>query len=265
MLLDPNPVEFPARWACAWGVDKYGLWQSFEVGEQRQVMRWIAPGQFWMGSPEGEQERVSSELLHQVILTRGYWLADTTCTQALWQEVMGDNPSRFSDDPQCPVEQVSWEDCQTFLEKLNQRLDFTLMLRLPTEAEWEYACRAGTQTPFSFGETLSPEQANYDGRYPYASGRTGVNRERTLPALEFAANSWGLFQMHGNVWEWCADWYGDYPKETAIDPCGPSEGTGRVLRGGGWLHLGRSLRSAFRLASSPGIRSDRIGLRLAGG
>jgi formylglycine-generating enzyme required for sulfatase activity len=134
-----------------------------------------------MGSPDDEAERHSDEgPRHRVRLTAGYWLADTACTQALWQAVMGNNPSHFKDDPLNPVEQVSWDDVQAFLERAQAMLS-GVTLELPTEAEWEYACRAGTETPFSFGATISPAQANYDGSHPYGGAEKGLYREKTVP------------------------------------------------------------------------------------
>lgn len=267
MILDPNPPadDFPAPWAVAFGEDAFGLWQAFEIEGVRQVMRWIVPGRFLMGAGPGEPEGFYDETRHPVTLTRGYWLAETACTQALWQAVMGENPARFNGEPQCPVEQVSWEGCQRFVTAINAHLTSGPQLRLPTEAEWEYACRAGSQGPFSWGDTLTTAQANYDGNHPYPGGEKGEYRERTVPVLSFEPNAWGLYQMHGNVWEWCSDWLGNYPAEPVIDPAGPGEGHRRVLRGGGWVSGGRSLRSAFRFASPPDYRGDFIGLRLAGG
>ena len=201
----------------------------------------------------------------EVTLTQGFWLADSACTQALWTAVMGVNPSHFQDDPNLPVENVSWLDVQQFIEKLNTLFP-DLHANLPTEAQWEYACRAGTQTPFSFGENITPEQANYDGNYPYAGGEKGLYRERTVPVKSLPPNPWGLFEMHGNVWEWCADWYAEeYPKQAITNPLGPDQGTYRVLRGGSWLNLGRSPRSAFRSRDEPDYRHDGIGFRLAPG
>ncbi len=265
MILDPNPNPFPAPWAVAWGEDRYGLWQAFEIEGVRQVMRWIIPGRFEMGSPKDEPERDDDETQHTVTLSRGYWLADTACTQEFWQAVTGKNPASFSDDPQCPVEQVSWDDCQGFIEAANRELEEGLGLRLPSEAEWEYACRAGSTGPFSWGDSLSPGQANYWGKRPYNNGPKDEDRNRTVPVLSFDPNPWGLFQMHGNVLEWCADWSGDYPERGVLDPAGPDEGHLRVLRGGSWNLSGRYLRSAARGGSGPDFRGDDIGLRLAGG
>ena len=264
------PERFPLPWASAWGDDEYGLWMMLELGEARQRFRWIAPGTFEMGSPVDEPERMDDEVPHQVTLTQGYWLADTACTQALWMAVMGSNPSRnpsrFQVDPRNPVEQVSWNDVQEFLEKLDRRVP-GLDARLPSEAEWEYACRAGTTTAFSFGANITPEQVNYNGNHPYAGGKKGLYREKTVPVASLPANAWGLYEMHGNVWEWCADWYGDYPSTPQTDPHGAVTGDQRVLRGGSWGGDGRNVRSASRNYNEPGVRdfNFNFGFRLAPG
>jgi formylglycine-generating enzyme required for sulfatase activity len=236
---------------------------AFRVAGVRQALRWIPPGRFRMGSPSTEPERDDDERLHEVVLTWGFWLAETACTQALWEAVMGENPSHFK-GLERPVENVSWEDVQGFIARLNERVS-GLEVRLPTEAEWEYACRAGTKTPFWFGDQITPEQANYDGNYPYAGGKKGVYREETVEVKALPANGWGLYQMHGNVWEWCADWYSEYPEGTVIDPSGPQGGADRVLRGGSWVVNGRRLRSAYRNRDGPGNRYGHIGFRLARG
>ncbi|MCB1777332.1 MAG: formylglycine-generating enzyme family protein [Candidatus Competibacteraceae bacterium] len=224
-------------------------------------MRWIWPGRFLMGSPENEHGREDDEFQHEVILTRGFWLAETACTQSLWQAVMGKNPSEFKGE-QRPVEEVSWDDVQDFIKRLNDAVP-GLTARLPTEAEWEYACRAGTITPFSFGEDITPEQVNYDGKYPYHGNKKGLDRSETVEVASLPANPWGLYEMHGNVWEWCQDWYGGYPQGSIIDPTGSETGEGRVLRGGSWFHNGRYVRSAYRNLFDPGYRDGFYGFRLA--
>ena len=171
-----------------------------------------------MGSPANEPERSDDETQHRVTLTKGFYLGVHQVTQAQWQAVMGNNPSHFKGDSNLPVENVSWDDCVAFCEALGKKDGKTY--RLPTEAEWEYACRAGTTTPFHFGDTISVNQANYDGNYTYGNGKKGVYRQKTTPVGSFPANAWGLFDMHGNVWEWCADWYGPYPEEELKDPQG---------------------------------------------
>jgi sulfatase modifying factor 1 len=162
------------------------------------------------------------------------------------------------------VESVSWDDCRDFINKLNG-LKSGLHLRLPTEAEWEYACRAGTQTPFWFGENITPDQVNYDGNHPYAGGTKGKYREETVAVKSLPCNGWGLYQMHGNVWEWCADRYGKYPTGSVMNPGGPTDGAYRVGRGGGWISSGRSVRSADRGGVEPASRFRSTGFRLAQG
>ncbi|MCI5162651.1 MAG: formylglycine-generating enzyme family protein [Candidatus Electrothrix sp. AX5] len=257
------PESFPDRWASEWGEDEHGLWMAFHFQELRYVLRWIEPGIFMMGSPVDEPERYDDEILHQVTLTEGFWLGATTVTQALWQAVMQENPSHFKGDERL-VEQVSWEDAQKFIEQLNTAIP-GLELILPTEAQWEYACRAGTSTPFFFGEKISTEQVNYDGNYPYADGEKGEYREETVEVKALLCNQWGLYQMHGNVREWCQDWFGDYPSESVINPKGPATGRNRVCRGGSWRRNGGYCRSAYRPGREPDHRDYWLGFRLARG
>jgi formylglycine-generating enzyme required for sulfatase activity/tRNA A-37 threonylcarbamoyl transferase component Bud32 len=220
---------------------------------------WIPPGSFLIGSPWEERQRQPNEAQHKVTLTTGFYLGLYPVTQEEWQAVMGNNPSRFSGEQNLPVEQVSWDDCQALIKKLREK--DKRAYRLPTEAEWEYACRAGTTTPFSFGETISTDQVNYDGNYTYGRGEKGIYREKTTPVGSFPANSWGLHDMHGNVWEWCQDCYCDYP-QSDLDPQGPDNGKRRVLRGGSWLSNPVACRSAFRDCVSPRYRYYGCGVRV---
>ena len=223
----------------------------------------INAGTFWMGSPSDEADLDSDETRHQVTLTKGYYLQTTEVTQGQWKAVMGDNPSYFSscgDD--CPVERVSWNDVQDFISALNT-MEGTTKYRLPTEAEWEYACRAGTTTPFSFGNCLSTSQANYDGNYPYTGCSSGTYRETPIAVGILGTNAWGLYDMHGNVWEWCSDWYGSYSSSAVTDPTGPSSGANRVLRGGSWSYGAMGCRSAIRRDYDPDYRDWQFGFRLA--
>jgi formylglycine-generating enzyme required for sulfatase activity len=181
-----------------------------------------------------------------VRLTQGFWLADTTCTQALWQTVVGDNPNHFTGDLNLPVEKVSWDDVtQKFLPALSRQLGGA-DLSLPSEAQWEYACRAGTETAYAFGDLITPEQVNYDGNYPPPGGKRGLYREKTLPVKALPANAWGLYQMHGNVWEWCADAKREYSGQPVADPDGGQDGAFRALRGGAWDRGAGGARSAYR-------------------
>ena len=172
------------------------------------------------------------------------------------------NPSRSKGD-NLPVVRVSWDDCQKFLKKLNQNAK-TLTFRLPTEAEWEYACRAGTTTPFHFGSVCDGWQANCNGRnHPYGTINKGPDLNKTSPVGSYAPNAWGLHDMHGNVWEWCSDWYGDYPKGAVSDPTGPSMNSIRIVRGGGWFNASVCCRAANRDGCGPSFRYSDIGFRLA--
>jgi formylglycine-generating enzyme required for sulfatase activity len=244
--------------------DKAGLYTDLIIKGITQRCRWIPPGIFCRGSPSSEKERYGNENQHQVTLSHGFWLADTVCTQALWKAVMGDNPAFFTENKNNPVEQVSWDDVQNFIKQLNILIP-GLGAQLPTEAQWEYACRAGTSTPFSFGENITPEQVNYDGNAPYADGKKGWCREKTVAVKSLPANPWGLYEMHGNVWEWCADWYDDYPATPVTDPTGSETGSSRVLRGGSWSNYGWRTRSANRGWYAPVNRDNYIGFRFVTG
>jgi formylglycine-generating enzyme required for sulfatase activity len=175
---------------------------------------------------------------------------------------MGNNPSRFKGKNR-PVEMVSWNDCQEFVTKVSQREG--KRYGLPSEAEWEYACRAGTTTPFHFGETLSTDQANYYGNYPYNKGAKGVFRAGTTPVGGFPPNAWGLFDMHGNVWEWCHDEYRLYGELGIMDILDTSNifENARVLRGGSCSNIARNCRAANRDRLAPGYRSYGNGFRVA--
>ena len=254
-------------WASGFGQDEYGYYTEFSLptGDNywdtvTQRMRWIPPGAFMMGSPETELRRGEDETLHEVIISRGYWLAETACTQRLWRAVMQENQSRFQGDER-PVENVSYADVESFVAKLNERIPSS-RFAMPSEAQWEYACRAGTSTPFSFGETIRTDQANFDGRFPYGDVPAEQIRSETVVVKSLPANAWGLYEMHGNVWEWCADWYGAYSKELQVDPTGNKSGSRRVIRGGSWIDSARYVRSACRLGDAPGDRSFDLGFRL---
>ncbi len=221
---------------------------------------WTPPGDFKMGSLKEEKERKNDELQHKVTLTKGFYMAIHTVTQEQWTEVMGKNPSKFTDGKNLPVEQVNWNECQEFIKKLQEK--DKKPYRLPTEAEWEYACRAGTTTPFNTGDTLSTDQANYNGNFTYGDGKKGVYREKTMPVGSFPPNPWGLYDMHGNVWQWCEDLYQDpYPKTDVVDPIGKT-GENRVIRGGSWIDNPLECRCAYRGASRPILRHALVGFRV---
>jgi formylglycine-generating enzyme required for sulfatase activity len=242
-----------------------------EAPELNLDMLWCKPGTFMMGSPVGEKKRLADETQHEVTLTQGFWLGKHEVTQAQWEKVMthgGANLSRFR-GATLPVEFVSWGSAMKFCQKLTQiektagRLPEGWIYTLPTEAQWEYACRAGTTTAYSFGDEITPKQANF-------SRKIG----KTTEVGTYPANAWGFHDMHGNVWEWCRDWYGDYPGGKVSDPVGPSVGQHfvgfgpkRVLRGG-WLHMkvaDRVMRSAYRFRYPPGMLNYHIyiGFRLS--
>ena len=231
------------------------------------TFKYIEPGSFMMGSPEDEPGRDSDESpRHEVTFSEGFYMQTTEVTQEQWKAVMGENPSRFKNcGDDCPVESVSWEDARAFIQKLNE-IEGQDIYRLPSEAEWEYACRAGTDTPFFFGDCLSTDQANYHGNYPYEGCPNGEYREKPTPVGSFPQNEFGLYDMHGNVWEWCEDDYQDSyenaPKsgEPWIDEA--NRGGARVLRGGSWNNFARDCRSANRGRYSPDNRNDDLGFRL---
>ena len=217
---------------------------------------WIKSGKFVMGSPTSEAERSDNEIQHTVTLTKGYWMSDHEVTQAEYQAVMGNNPSNFTGDLNRPVEQVSWSDAVEYCHKLTEqeraagRITAQQAYRLPTEAEWEYAARA---------ETTGARHGELDSIAWYRSN----SGSQTHPVRQKEPNAWGLYDMMGNVWEWCSDWYGDCSSEGVLDPTGPGSGSIRVHRGNGWSGDTRAARSAFRSGNVPGFRYDAIGFRTA--
>lgn len=201
---------------------------------------------------------------HRVTIPKGFYMGRYEVTQAQWQAVMKNNPSQFKGCDQCPVEQVSWNDSQEFIRRLNA-MDNGFRYSLPSEAQWEYACRAGTATEFAFGNSLSSVPANFDGNYPYAGAAKGVNRQKTTPVGSFQSNAWGLYDMHGNVWEWCEDvWHENYDGAPADGSPWLSGGDSkyRVERGGSWDFHGDALRSAYRFSDKPDDRVNNSGLRV---
>jgi uncharacterized protein (TIGR02996 family) len=255
----PNRSELEARLRglLSEGVQPIG---PFWTNSLKMRFAWVPAGTFLMGSPESEAGRFDNETQHNVTLTKGFYMGIYTVTQEQWQAVMGDNPSHFKGEQQMPVETVSWKDCQRFIKKL--RKQDKKPYHLPTEAEWEYGCRGGTTTPFHFGETISTDQGNYNGNETYGNGKKGVYRQKTTRVGIFTANAWGIHDMHGNVWEWCQDWFGDYTENDVVDPKGPDAGQFRVLRGGSWYISPVSCRSPFRDWGEPGGRDGSVGFRL---
>ena len=295
-----------------------GKVRQFEIYPGLEVnFCWVPAGQFKMGSPISEEGRTEFENQHRVILTEGFWLAESECTQGQWELVMKENPSYFqaldSGEPvkyvsskavhdlifndeaipkeglyktapkgaigsNNPVEQVSWHDVQKYLKEINRRgkLPEGMIVKLPTAAQWEYACRAGSEKATYFGDGLSSYQANFCGENPYGKARQGPCLERTTPVKNYMPNQWGLYDMYGNVWEWCMDSHRDYEGEI-IDPIG--EGVShfvanedgdrlalisktKILRGGGWSSVGRLCRSAYILPRAHEITVEDYGFRM---
>jgi formylglycine-generating enzyme required for sulfatase activity len=214
---------------------------------------WIPPGTFVMGSPGVEEGRLDSEVQHTVVFTLGFWISDHETTQAEYLAVMGINPSSFKGTDR-PVEQVTWDDAVLYCQKLTQRerlagrITEQQAYRLPTESEWEYAARAGT-TGARHGELDA------------IAWWRGNSFDPTRPVKQKQANAWGLYDMIGNVWEWCGDWYGDYPTGSVTNPTGPGSGSKRVIRGGSWSSYTRSARSGERYGQFPGFRDSDMGFR----
>lgn len=222
----------------------------------------IPKGTFMMGSPSSEKGRRSNETQLEVTLTKGFYMQATEVTQGQWQSVMGTRPwsgkKYVGDSANNPTVYISWNDCQEFIRRLNQK-ERTNKYRLPTEAEWEYACRAGSTTRFHFGESDS-----ILGDYAwYKNNAWDVGEKYARTVAQKQPNAWGLYNMHGNVWEWCQDWYENYPTGHITDPKGPSSGKSRVFRGGGWFSYAWDCRSAYRDWYSPDFRINYIGFRVA--
>ena len=252
----PPGIGRPATVASGFGSGGKEMVVSLGEGVEMEFV-WIEPGVFQMGSPDSESGRGSDEgPVHEVQISKGFWLGKYEVTQGQWEAVMGRNPSEYTGDDRRPVEQISWNDVQDFIARLNAAE--AAVYRLPTEAEWEYACRAGSTTRWSFGdnESLLGDYAWYSGNNS-PSGTKAVGGK--LP------NAWGLYDMHGNVWEWVRDRYdsGYYNSSPRVDPLGPDTGSDRVRRGG---YFGDNrpvnLRSAYRYYDSPGDRYRGIGVRL---
>jgi sulfatase modifying factor 1 len=225
----------------------------------------IKKGSFLMGDYENLKD---SEIIHKVKITYDYWLGKTEVTQNQWQKIMGNKelhpqkPSPFRNlNPDYPKVSVSYFDIEVFLEKLND-LSTEYQFRLPTEAEWEYACRAGTQTPFSFGAFIYDSLANYNSEIPSKYTTLGSYLGSPAPVGSYPPNQWGLFDMHGNVWEWVSDWYAPYKKEEVTNPTGPKDGIEKVIRGGSWYFGADNVKSSFRRTHKPKLWGFSIGFRI---
>jgi formylglycine-generating enzyme required for sulfatase activity len=229
----------------------------------------VPPGKFRMGSPENEAARYEDETLHTVVLTESFYLGKYEVTQAQYHALTGKNPSHFKGDDR-PVEQVSWEEADAFGKELTKKRDDRCVYRLPSEAEWEYSCRGGRSSsqPFGIGDgrSFSSREANIVGDKPYGTAQKGPYRQATCKVGSYPANALGLYDMHGNVWEWCADRHGSYTSEEVTNPAGPSdpaEAPARVFRGGCWFNYAESCRAGRRCWSFPGYSRDKLGFRLA--
>lgn len=256
-----DPISKPT-WAAAMGEDQHGTWADLVVVGVTQQMRFIPAGSFMMGSPLAENGQGNYQC--KIILTHAFWLGSSTCTQGLWQQTMKENPSHFKGDPNLPVECVSWNDCRDFIDQVNMLVE-SAHARFPTEAEWEYACRAGTTGPYSATDLDSIAWYNKN------SGGT------THPVMTKTPNPWGLYDMHGNVLQWCWNWDSGYdiPDKpyvgSAIDPQGPKYGwegnvlssaSKRIIRGGSWCSAANEIRSADGNYDSPDARGSSLGFRV---
>jgi formylglycine-generating enzyme required for sulfatase activity len=249
---EPEPVETEEPVAVSREADPFVSFESSFV--------LIAPGTFLMGSPEYETGRSSDEIMHEVTVTKGLYLQKTQLTQGQWKALMGNNPASFSDGgDDCPIENISWNECQEFIRRLNAGKDG--IYRLPTEAEWEYACRAGSLTPFCNGE-ISELYCAHDPLLSNVGWYCGNSGRKSRPVAQKGPNVWGLYDMHGNVSEWCQDWYGEYGSDLRTDPSGPKSGSGKIIRGGSWFSNAKNCRSASRFYWPPNSRSEFIGFRL---
>jgi formylglycine-generating enzyme required for sulfatase activity len=277
---DPLAWKAYADWLEEEGLPWEQPWIENSIGIKFVLIR---SGTFYMGSPWDEEDRDTGEgPVHEVEITRPFYLSAMPVTQEQYVRVMGRNPSYFSatgsgkdevrglDTRAFPVENVSWEQAVEFCGKLSavwEELNNGLSYGLPTEAQWEYACRGGTPSyqVFHFGNSLSSKQANFDGTKPYGRADKGDYLKRTSKVGSYPANGFGLHDMHGNVWEWCSDWFDEkyYAACPQKNPTGPAQGKARVLRGGGWNDYGRGCRSAGRLRDRPERRFQLYGFRLA--
>jgi formylglycine-generating enzyme len=286
-VTDLGPLEFPPIWARRWGHDATGLFAEIVLGEQSQRFRWIEKGSFIMGSPENEKGRVDDEgPQHRVHLRQGFWMADTACSNGFLKELAEraneaitlERSEHLAKMANLPATEISWREANEWAHWLERDLKRQLnavpaeiatddfKIGLPTEAQWEYACRAGgpRDEPFNTGETISKEQANFEMRQP-------------IKVKSFEPNLWGLYQMHGNVWEWCLDTQRKYKAGDMVDPGDPfavgglkdrqampgeKDNSPRVLRGGSWFLGARLARSAYRDAGEPGDRIGGVGFRL---
>ena len=258
-LAASNPRSDPPRTRAAGKTQDLPKEIAADLGGGVKLRMVLIPaGEFLMGSPDSDKYAEDDEKpQHRVRIAQPFYLGEHVVTQEQWEAVMGGNPSNFK-GPNNPVENVSWDDCQKFLDKLNRRPGNQAgVFQLPTEAQWEYACRAGSTTNYCFGD----EESGL-GEYAWYGANSG---SKTHPVGEKKPNAWGLYDMHGNVWEWCADWHdgGYYARSPIDDPTGPTGSSDRVFRGGGWNRPAGLCRSASRRSRWPGRRYFTLGLRIS--
>jgi formylglycine-generating enzyme required for sulfatase activity len=265
LTLTTNDPDFPDQEVWLSGIGM-GLRPQLDgsppeiANSLRMAFRYVPAGTYLMGSPEHEPGRNDDEVPHTVSLTRGFYLQTTPVTQGQWQALMGSNPMSLENcDPDCPVEQVSWHDCQGFINRLNALGEGRY--RLPTEAEWEYASRAGSPMAFALGEITALFCA-HDPSLDRMGWYCGNSDWQSHPVARKAPNAWGLYDMHGNVYEWCQDWYGEYPGSSDTDPEGPASGARKVIRGGSCFSSVKTCRSAARSSWAPQEKAPFLGLRL---
>jgi len=248
----PNEVAPDLAWKNPKAL-AVGTAVTIVLGTNRWTVRWVPSGRFTMGSPLDEPNRDKDEVQHEVVFTRGFFMAETECTQAQWMAVATHNPSHGK-APDQPVNQVTWKEARDHCFRLTQLHRAQGLIPegwewdLPTEAQWEYACRAGTTGPFAGNlEEMAWVESN-------SEGKTHAVKTRK-------PNAWGLHDLHGSAWEWCRDWYGDYPTNSVQDPTGPSAGNFRCYRGGSRIYGARRARSAIRGAMTPELKGDYLGFR----
>lgn len=245
---------------------------SFELNKARFVFKRIKATEFVMGATDFRKDTLPP---HKVVLSKDYWMQETLVTQQQWHQAGGkpiaemiketDFDSFNGLGEQIPIYFVSWNDAVDFCDKLSSALkEHYFTASLPSEAEWEYACRSGSYLPYSFGDTCDGTQANCNGKFPYGQGQVGIWKEEATPVFCYSPNSFGLYDMHGNMWEWCSDWYSEiyYKHSPIVDPKGPETGHNKVVRGGSWRSHAECCRSAFRDQDAPDYRGRTSGFRV---
>lgn len=245
---------------------------SFELKNARFVFRRIKAAEFVMGATDFRKDTLPP---HKVVISHDYWMQETLVTQLQWHQLGGTSIAEMIKETEFdsfnglgdnyPIYFVSWNEAVEFCNKLTTALkDYGLKASLPTEAEWEYACRCGSYLPYSFGDTCDGTQANCNGKFPYGQGKVGIWKEEATPVYSYKPNPFGLYDMHGNMWEWCNDWYSEtyYKDSPVVDPKGPEFGVNKVVRGGSWRSHAECCRSAFRDQDAPDYRGRSAGFRI---